>query len=280
MRDDMKKIFKVEGKKTIVYLEDYRLFEVYDWDHKRKTFLSEEGNEVPRPDFRDYPWEHERCYDDPTGYEPLGDGYYMFTTHPVEEDPDGPYGCFGIKDKNGEIVVDEKYWQIRSAFNGLFPVQEIEGDWGCVNERGELVVPCIYWEPPHFNKYGLGYGNHMLVDMQGNEIAGTEFNCIEYYNENDRYIPIILTTEEQDEQISKTGTAEGVKKAIFDTKLREYVIRGIPENSIYVDFYDGEPEVIIAAAQMLNQYDNLRLESDGIIIGTKGNRQVVYDYYK
>ncbi len=87
-------------------------------------------------------------------------------------------------------------------------------------------------------------------------------------------------TEEDLEQTSKTGTAEGVIESIFDTKLREYVISGIPEDSIDIEFYDGEPEPIIAAAQMLERYDELRLTSCGFIIGRKGNHQVVYDSYK
>lgn len=272
----MKKLFEVEGKKTVLYLSNYRVFRVDDFETKQRSFFDEDGNEICPPDFRVYGPENDWPSDDPTFCELLGNGYYSFSSHPIDWDPDGPYGCFGIKDKTGMVIVDEKYWQIRGAFNGLFPVQEIDGNWGCISENGELVVPCIYEEPPLFNKYGLAYGNHTLVNMQGEEIAGTEFNCIEPYGENDRYIPIILTTAEQDEQISKTGTAEGVVEAIFDTKLRNYAIKGIPEGSIDVEFYDGEPEPIIAASKMLDLYDTLRIVGKGFIIGRKGDHQDVY----
>ncbi len=201
-------------------------------------------------------------YADPTCCKPLGNGFYSFSTHPIDWTPDGPYGHFGIKDKIGSSIVDEKYRQIGDIFNGLFPVLETGGAWGCVNEKGGLIVPCVYEEPPHFNKYGLAYGNGTLVDLQGNEIPGTEFNCIEAYDENDRYVPIILLTEEQKEQIAETGTAEDIKMSIFDTKLRRFVIKDIPDQSIDVSFYDGEPEPIIAAARMPGTYDNPNVVRD------------------
>jgi Site-specific recombinase XerD len=53
------------------------------------------------------------------------------------------------------------------------------------------------------------------------------------------------------EQTSKTGTAEGVIELIFDTKLREYVISGIPEDSIDIEFYDGERRMVKVDSALL-----------------------------
>ncbi len=174
----MKKLFEVNGNQSITYLENYKVFEAHDHDNNQRAFFDIDGNEIDSPKLNGYKYVAHSCWDDPTCFSPLGNGYYSFTTHPYELDPDGPFGCFGMKDRDGNVIVEEKYWQILESFNGSFPVQEIEGDWGCINEKGELVVPCIYWDPPHFNKYGLAYGNSTLVDMQGNEIAGTEYNCM------------------------------------------------------------------------------------------------------
>lgn len=276
----MKKLFEVDGNKSIMYLTDYQVFLVYDYGNKQRTFFDNDGNEIEPPKMKNYKFETDSCYNDPTCCEPLGNGCYSFSTHPIKWDSDGPFGIFGMKDKNGTVIVEEKYWQIRGCFNGLFPVQEIDGNWGCINESGELVVPCIYWEPSHFNKYGLAYGNESLVDMQGNEIAGTEFNIIDYYSEEDRYIPITLAMPEQDVQIEKTGTAEGITTDIYDTKLRRFVVKGIPEDTLKVSFYDGEPEPIIAAAGILDLYDELEIEHGGFIIGKKDQHQDVYDYYR
>lgn len=274
----MKKLFEADGRKIITYLRDHRVFELIDPETERRSFFDKEGRETSPPGRKTC--EGERVFDateDPTRCDELGNGYYSFTTHPVDYDPDGPFGLFGIKDQTGRVILDEKYWQIREIFNGLFPVQEIEGDWGCVDERGELVVPCVYDEPPLFNKYGLAYGNRTLIDRQGREIPGTEYNLPETYGEGDRYIPIILTAKEQDGPIEKTGTEERIVASIFDTKLRRYVVEGVPEGAIDVEFYDGEPEPILAAAKLLSVYDELRVLQDGFVAGRKGDRQDVYD---
>ena len=83
------------------------------------------------------------------------------------------------------------------------------------------------------------------------------------------------TFSEQDEQLEKTGTADGITTDIYDTKLREFVVKGIPEESVALTSYDGEPGPLLAAVEMLDLYDELELECEGFIIGRKDDHQDV-----
>ena len=273
----MKKILSVNKHSSIMVNEQEHIIDVRYYNAKERICYDYDGSIVPAPKLKEY--ENEDEIDDPSQYSDLHNGFYSYTTHEVEETVDDTFGLFGIKDKHGNVIIGEKYWDIGHYSNGLCPVREVNGDWGCVNEKGELVLACIYWDAPVFNKYGVAYGNNTLIDMQGNEIKDTRYNCFEYVHEDERYFTITFLNEEQNAQVDATGTADGVKESIYDTKERQYVIRDIPECRLDCSFFDGEPEVIKAAVDLIDEYERVTVDGKGIIIGNKDEISDVYDYY-
>ena len=118
------------------------------------------------------------------------------------------------------------------------------------------------------------------MDIAGNPIPNTELNLEDSYGEYDRYFTFGTTTEEQDEAISKCGTADGITLDIYDTKTRSYIAKGIPECRLYLWGYDGEPEVISAAIDLIPQYEEIEVCEIGTIIGKKDSFITVYNFYK
>ena len=133
--------------------------------------------------------------------------------------------------------------------------------------------------PLIFNKYGVACGDHCLVDIDGNEIPDTNLNLEDSCGEHDRYFTFGTTTKEQDESISRCGTADGITVDIYDTKNRQYVAKGIPECHLDVSYYDGEPEVILAAIDLLPEYEEAEVCKIGTVIGKKDGWVTVYNFY-
>ena len=278
----MKHIMTIRQRGLVDVDEEHHLIHVYDYEKKCWTHFDYDGKRVSAPIANtDHDDEDDDEYepDDPTFYGILNDSLYSYTTHEVEETVDETFGLFGIKDREGNIIIEEKFWDIKYFMNGMCPVREVNGNWGCINEKCELVLPCIYEIPPVFNKYGIAYGNDSLIDMQGNELPDTPYGNFEYVDEEERYYTLIVFSDEQSEQISRTGRAENVTENIYDTKKREYVLKDIPEGKLDYAFFDGEPCVIRAAAELMDEYDSVSVEGEGIIIGQKGDQSVIYDYY-
>lgn len=67
---------------------------------------------------------------------------------------------------------------------------------------------------------------------------------------------------------------------IYDTKLRKYVVRGVPDGKLDAVFFEGEAEVILAAMELLLDYDEIELKSKGTIRAKKDGIVDVYDYYR
>lgn len=131
-----------------------------------------------------------------------------------------------------------------------------------------------------YNKYGVACADGYLVDADGNEIPDTKLNCEDSCDATDRYFTFALLTEEQSESISQCGTADNITLDYYDTKTRQYVLRGIPECKLYVFCFHGEPEVILAAAQLIDQYDSVDVRERGTIVAHKDGCVTVYDYYQ
>ena len=87
-------------------------------------------------------------------------------------------------------------------------------------------------------------------------------------------------SDEQNASIAECGTADDITVDIYDTKNREYVVKGIPECRLDVYMFDGEPEVILAAVKLIDQYECIRLKKNGTIICEKDGLITIYDYYK
>ena len=130
-----------------------------------------------------------------------------------------------------------------------------------------------------YNKYGVACGDNCLVDLDGKPIPDTELNLEASCGEYDRYFTFGTTTEEQDESISRCGKAEGIILDIYDTKTRSYVAKGIPECRLYLWGYDGEPEVVLAAIDLIPEYEEVDVCRTGTIIGKKDGFITVYNFY-
>ena len=250
----------------------------FDYKKNKYIFIDCEGNAI---DYSRPPLQDEESIEitDPDFLEEIGEGFYVYTTHEVTYDVDGKYGKFGIKYINGDKLTDEVYYQIGRFCNGLCSVSEEDGHWGCINTKGELVIPYHFGEEMFFNEYGVAVGNHTLIDRQGNEIPGTAINSIDDCSEYDRYFVFSFLNEEQMASISECGTAPDITVDIYDTKNRKYVIKDIPECRLYVYCFDGEPEVILAAAELLDRYDEVNLYDKGTIVAKKDGYITVFDYY-
>ena len=153
-------------------------------------------------------------------------------------------------------------------------------------ERPRLEESSIFHESDEssdglrYNKYGVACADNCLVDFDGNEIPGTKLNCEDSCDVTDRYFTFAFLTEEQCKSISQCGTAEGILLDYYDTKTRKYILRGIPECKLYVFCFDGEPEVILAAAQLIDQYDSIDVRERGTIVAHKDGCITVYDFYQ
>ena len=143
-----------------------------------------------------------------------------------------------------------------------------------------MVTPYNFNEEMFFNEYGVAVGNRTLIDRLGNEIPDTSLNSIDDCAEYDRYFVFSLLTDEQLASISECCTAPNITVDIYDTKNRTYVVKGVPECRLEVYCFDGEPEVILAAVELLDQYDKIDLSRKGTIICEKDGFITVYDYYQ
>lgn len=59
------------------------------------------------------------------------DGHCIFS--------DGQY--YGLMNKKGKIVVPAQYRNLYLGEGGLFAAEDQEGNWGCINSRGETIIP-------------------------------------------------------------------------------------------------------------------------------------------
>lgn len=233
-------------------------------DYSRPPIQDEEPVEINTPDFLDE----------------IGEGFYIYTTHKVTYDIDGKYGQFGIKYNDGKKLTEEIYYQVGRFCNGLCPVSIEDGKWGCIDTNGNLIIPYIFDEKMFFNEYGVAVGNNTLINRMGNEIPDTAHNSIDDCGEYNRYFVFSFLNDEQLASIDECGTAPNITVDIYDTKNRAYVVRGVPECRLAVYCFDGEPEVILAAVELLDQYDKIDLSKRGTIICRKDGFVTVYDYYQ
>lgn len=138
----MKELFSIDTESFIFPREDLDLFELHDVVSKSTVYLRADG-QVVEPMF-----EHKgetvcsgyMISDDPTFFEDAGDGFYVYTTHEYHYDPDGAYGCFGVKNVSGEIITEEIFYQVANFSYGLCPVCTRDEKWGCIDTKGKVTL--------------------------------------------------------------------------------------------------------------------------------------------
>lgn len=278
----MKKMFSTSIYGIADVAEEGKVYGIYDYALNKWLFFDAIGQPLPN-----YKWTDceasiydEQYTDDKTQITPMIDGFYGYSAGKIHYHPDGFDGQVGIKNKDGTKITEEIFAELTHFSNGLCPVRNKEGKWGCVDSNGKLVLPYQFCDAPQFNHYGVAVGDNSLIDRNGNPIPDTELDLIEDCYEENRYYVFGPLTKEQSESISQCGIAENIRLDIYDTKLRKYVIRNIPESDLLIGNFEGEGEVILAALAMMPNYDRIIVDGIGTIFAEKANVITVYDYYQ
>ena len=279
----MKKLFTISNDRAVLVIEEGKVYELIDWGKKERTFCDATGQLLP--DYQPAECEEsiydEQYTEDKTQVTPLIDGFYGYSSCEVAYHPDGMDGRFGVKAKDGTKITEEIFAEVDECFRyGLLSVRNSENLWGCIDEKGKLVIPYKFGDRLRFNKYGVAVGDNTLVDRQGNEIPGTALNLEDYCDVSYRYFTIAQISDAQSESIAACGSAEDICVDIYDTKLRKYVARNIADSKLDVIFFEGEEEVILTALALLPDYDKIKLEAKSTILAKKDGIVDVYDYYK
>ena len=279
----MKKLFTISAGRSVFAMEEGKVYELVDWKKEERIFCNAVGQQLLdyQRDECDESIYDEQYTDDKTQVTPMIDGFYSYSTHKVTYHPDGMDGLFGIKAKDGRKITEEIFAEVDECFRyGLLSVRNSENLWGCIDEKGNLVIPYKFGNRLRFNKYGVAVGDNTLVDRQGNEIPGTVLNLEDYCDMSYRYFTIARISDAQSESIDACGSAGNICVDIYDTKLRKYVVRNIPDGKLDVVFFEGEEEVILAALALLPGYDEIKLESKSTILAEKDGIVDIYDYYQ
>ena len=277
----MKKMFSMNISGIADVAEEGKVYGIYDYSLNKWLFFDAIGQ--PLPNYKRPPCEasiyDEQYTDDKTQITPMIDGFYGYSTGQIHYHPDGFDGQVGIKNKDGTKITEEIFAELTYFSNGLCPVRNKDGKWGCVDTTGKLILPYQFCDAPQFNHYGVAVGDNSLIDRNGNAIPDTALDLLEDCHEQNRYYIFVLLTKEQSESISQCGRAENIRLDIYDTKLRKYVVRNIPESDFSIGNFEGEGEVILAALAMVPNYDRISVEGIGTIFAEKANVITVYDYY-
>lgn len=277
----MKKLFSISDCRSILIEEEGKVYALVDWKKDEWTYCDADGQLLLDYQPAELEEGFEGSTDDKTQVTEMINGFYGYSTHKVTYRPGGMDGLFGIKAKDGTKITEEIFTEIDQCYNyGRLSVRNSEKLWGCIDEKGTLVVPYKFFDPLQFNQYGIAVGNNTLIDCLGNEISGTELDLESYCDISYRYFTTALLTKEQCESLDVCGSAEGILVDIYDTKLRKYVVKGVPDGKLETMFFKGEPEVILAAMGFLSDYDKIAIEENGTFIAKKDGTVTIYDYYK
>lgn len=195
-------------------------------------------------------------------------------------------GMFWVEEENAVYSVYDFGLKKRTFYNSngetieycRKPIELPDDFWD--EDDNNLITSDDSEETLVFNKYGVACADGCLVDENGNEIPDTKLNCEDFYSEDSRYFRFSSLTDEQCASISNCGTAPDILMDIYDTKNRKYVAKGVPECWLDVSFFDGEPEVVLAAVGLVNQYERVWITGKGTVIGEKDKCVTVYDFYQ
>lgn len=187
---------------------------------------------------------------------PEEETWECFSSVGVEVDIDDVFGCFGFKDRSGNIKIEPQYLSCGEFRYGLCPValgrtwyrttegrRYYEMHWGYIDKLGKVVIPFKYREAWSFNKYGVAVvcdeytGNDYLIDVNGKKIENMSYPYVSHYYEyEERFI-----------EFATTGAADEGTMGLYDTKEKRVVYPPVAdsftefnENCIQVDEYDAK----------------------------------------
>lgn len=243
----MKILFSKQGKSCYIVDKERMIFCIDN------AYFDINGNAVP-DEFsfhknHDDDW-YQYWMDDEGLPEPLK----AESTVEPEWEIDDTFGNFGFKNKKGEFVIEPQYAYAHEFTCGLASVnlnrtwyrtpegkRYYENHYGYIDGNGKTVIGFQYDEARPFNKYGVAVVSKMtdnffhLIDLSGNEIPGTRFPYISYYDYDDRYLE--FSRDDEDEALI----------GLYDTKERKVLIEPrfcdvsiTDDNHILVWERDGE----------------------------------------
>ena len=213
------------------------------------------GNEVPDEEaFHKERNDSDDRYDYWMDYEGLPEPLMAESTVEPECEIDDIFGNFGFKNKAGEFVIEPQYAYAHEFTCGLASVnlnrtwyrtpegkRNYENHYGYIDGNGKTAIGFQYDEARPFNKYGVAVVSKMtdnffhLIDLNGNEIPGTRFPYISYYDYDERYLE--FSRDDDDEALI----------GLYDTKERKVLIEprfrsvfAVDDDHLVVTEYDGE----------------------------------------
>lgn len=246
----MEILFSKQGKSCYVVDKERIIFCIDN------SYFDINGNEVPDEDAF-----HKNHEDDDDGWyrywmddEGLPEPLKAESTVEPEWEIDGVFGNFGFKNKDGEFVIEPQYAYAHEFTCGLASVnlnrtwyrtpegrRYYENHYGYIDGNGKTVIGFQYDEARPFNKYGVAVVSKMtdrffhLIDLEGNEIPGTRFPYISYYDYDDRYLE--FSRDDEDEAlIGLYDTKE--RKVLIEPRFSDIIVED--EDRILVYERDGE----------------------------------------
>jgi hypothetical protein len=96
---------------------------------------------------------------------------------------------YSIINKEGKVMKDFKSGQLRDFSDGLAIYENDEGKYGYVDEKGNLVIPCVYyaveWNFGYFKEgyagvYKQDMGKFGVIDKSGKTVLPFKYDGIEY----------------------------------------------------------------------------------------------------
>ena len=246
----MKTLFSKQGKSCYVVDKERIIFCIDN------AYFDINGNELQ--DEASFHKSHDDDDDDWYKYwmddEGLPEPLKAESTVELEWEIDDAFGNFGFKNQAGEFVIEPQYAYAHEFTCGLASVnlnrtwyrtpegkRYYENHYGYIDGNGKTVIGFQYDEARSFNKYGVAVVSKMtdnffhLIDLQGNEIPGTRFPYISYYDYDDRYLEF-SRDDGYDVLLGLYDTKE--RKVLIEPRFSDIIV--MDEEHILVYERDGE----------------------------------------
>lgn len=182
-----------------------------------------------------------------------------FSSEEIEWDDiwDEHLGNWGVKDKEGNIIIKPQYDCCRTISYDLLPVakqtwfrnengeERFELHWGYIDKNGKTVIPFKFRIAYGFNKYGVamvrdGYEDKFgcyLIDLKGNEIPGTRHPHIDMFD-NVTQRTVAFAPEATDWENFFSDAPEG----LYDTKERKVIHPAVADS--YTEYDENHISVL------------------------------------